>query len=96
MVATEAVWWPIIRSVLIEEWAWDEQRLDADTPLFQESAGAWMDWVELTQLVLEGMGKVWPHGFEVGRPRSGEDLAHILHQALGDPWGDGAWQGSKI
>lgn len=84
MVATDATWWPVIREVLIGEWGWDEQRLAPDTPLFQEGVGTWMDWVELTQLVLDRMGKSWPHGFELGHPQTGEELARILHRVIGD------------
>lgn len=83
MVAAEATWWPVIREVLCCEWGCDGQGLTAETPLFQNCVGTWMEWIELTQLVLDRQGKGWPPGFEVGQPKTAEDLANLLQQAVG-------------
>ncbi len=84
MVATDTRWWSVIHDVLVDEWEWDQNRLAPETPLFAEGAGTWMDWVELTQLVLDRMGKAWPHGFELGKVQTGEDLARMLQRVVGD------------
>ncbi len=83
MVVTEATWWPVIREVLQGEWGCEGQPLRADTPLFQDGAGTWMEWVELTQLVLDRQGKSWPPGLDLGHPRTGEELAALLQRAIG-------------
>jgi hypothetical protein len=84
MVATDTKWWLEIRQVLIGEWGYDERTLNPTTPLFQEGVGTWMDWVELTQLVLDRMKRSWPRGFELGQVKTGEDLAHLLERTLAE------------
>jgi hypothetical protein len=85
MVAQDTKWWAVIKEVLIGEWGCDQRTLDPNTPLFQEGAGTWMDWVELTQLVLDRVGKKWPHGFELDKVQTGEDLARMLERVVDDP-----------